>query len=252
MTAFYHGSTGLVGREFEAGTWCTTDIIEAIYYARCRGGSMVYVFAGAEHMKKRRKYYRLTAPRPPDECLEVVGHPPLPPSRTRSVKRSYKGAWYGLFFVATSFNHNRFIAMKRLFLLLCFLGAVAASASAQRFFDVYDVNDTLTDQDEIIYQTNHNGGPLLIDVPYYFSVQVEADSLSGANAGTIVLEFTNDRTATKWYTMSAYPELTIDGTTTSKTAWEGIVYARRVRIRAYTPSGTRTVGLRVYGSFKRM
>ena len=71
MTLF-HGSTGLIGDAFDAGTWCTQDIVEAIYYARRIGGDRVFVFWGALHIVPFRKYYRLSAPRKPDYCLKIA------------------------------------------------------------------------------------------------------------------------------------------------------------------------------------
>lgn len=139
--------------------------------------------------------------------------------------------------------------MKHIFsLLLLALALMAApeQAQAQRFFDIISpASDTLVDQDTLIYNTS----PVLIDVPYYYSIYVAADSLSGANAGTAYLQFCNDRTGTNWYNAET---LTIDGTSRSAALWQGIVYARRVRVYFITPSGTRTVWPIVNGSFKRI
>lgn len=141
--------------------------------------------------------------------------------------------------------------MKKLF-LFCLLAAAlfapATDVQAQRYFDVSDI-DTLTNQDTIIVTTANNSGPTLIDVPYYYSVHVMADSLSGANAGTVYLQVSNDRDGLKWYNAQT---LTIDGTTTSSALWEGILYARRARVYFITPSGTRSVRVQTYASFKRL
>jgi len=139
--------------------------------------------------------------------------------------------------------------MKHIFsLLLLALALLAAPerAEAQRFFDLISpASDTLVNQDTIIYTTT----PALIDVPYYYSIYVAADSLSGANAGFAYLQVCNDRTGTNWHTVQT---LTIDGTTRSAALWEGIVYARRIRVYFITPSGTRRVWPIVNGSFKRL
>lgn len=133
-------------------------------------------------------------------------------------------------------------------LLLLFLCSV--SASAQRFFDISSLSsDTLTNQTTKTYGTTFSGGPAIIDVPYYYSIYAAADSLSGANAGTAKLQVCNDRTGTNWYTLQT---LTIDGTSRSEALWEGIVYARRIRVYFDMPSGTRKVKPYVYGAFKRM
>ena len=139
--------------------------------------------------------------------------------------------------------------MKHIFsLLLLALALLAAPerAEAQRFFDLISpASDTLVNQDTIIYTTS----PALIDVPYYYSIYVAADSLSGANAGTAYLQVCNDRTGTNWYNAET---LTIDGTTRSSALWQGILYARRARIYFITPSGTRRVFPIVNASFKRL
>ena len=136
-----------------------------------------------------------------------------------------------------------------LFSLVLFATAVLAPTAdmkAQRYFDLISpASDTLVNQDTIIYTTT----PAIIDVPYYYSVYVAADSLSGANAGFAFLQFSNDRNGAVWHTAQT---LTIDGTTRSAALWEGIVYARRVRIYFITPSGTRRVFPIVNASFKRV
>lgn len=135
--------------------------------------------------------------------------------------------------------------MKKLIFTLSILFALAAQVEAQKYFDVIALNDTLTNQTTKTYTTN----PVLIDVPYYYSIHVAADSLSGSNAGTAKLQVCNDRTGTNWYTLQT---LTIDGTGTDEALWEGLLYARRVRIYYDMPSGTRKVRARLYASFKRI
>jgi hypothetical protein len=141
--------------------------------------------------------------------------------------------------------------MKRLIFLIsmvaCF--AVQHTVQAQKMFDIYANNDTLTNQTTKTYLTSHSGGPALLDVPYYYSVQVYADSLSGSNAGTAYLQVCNDRSGTNWITLQS---LTIDGTGTDSAIWEGIAYGRRMRIYYDMPSGTRKVRARVYAMFKRL
>lgn len=126
--------------------------------------------------------------------------------------------------------------------------APAPEVQAQRYFDVSDV-DTLTNQDTIIVTTANNSGPTLIDVPYYYSIHVVTDSLSGANAGTAYLQVSNDRNGSIWYNAQS---LTLDGATQQSVLWEGILYARRARVYFITPSGTRSVRVQTYASFKRM
>lgn len=135
--------------------------------------------------------------------------------------------------------------MKQIILFTIIALCLATStATAQRFFDI-SAADTLTNQDTVIQTTS----PVQLDVPYYYSIHVLADSLSGANAGTCYLQFSNHRSGSVWYNAQT---LTIDGTTTSQALWEGIVYARRVRVYWISPSGTRSVALRTYAAFKRV
>lgn len=140
--------------------------------------------------------------------------------------------------------------MKKIFLFILLLAA--GSLTAQRFFDIQSITaDTLVNQDTIIYTTNTSGagtGPAIIGAPYYYSIHVQADSVSGANAGFAYLQVSNHRSGSKWYTLQT---MTIDGSGTDETIWEGILYAHRVRIYFITPSGTRRVKPHVHAVFKR-
>jgi len=142
--------------------------------------------------------------------------------------------------------------MKQKFLfLLFFFAAILASlntAQAQRVFDFYKT-DTITDQDTITVLTTQNGGPSNIDVPYYYSVNILSDSLSGANAGTVYLQVSNDRNGTVWYNAQT---LTLDGATQQTALYEGILYARRMRVYIISPAGTRSTKVQVYGICKRV
>lgn len=139
--------------------------------------------------------------------------------------------------------------MKHIFSLLLLAFAIMVipeQTQAQRFFDLISpATDTLINQDTSIYSTT----PAILDVPYYYSIYAAADSLSGANAGFAYLQVSNDRTGANWHTVQT---LTIDGTTRSAALWEGIVYARRIRVYFITPSGTRRVFPIVNASFKKV
>jgi hypothetical protein len=133
-----------------------------------------------------------------------------------------------------------------LLLALAFSFFAAPEANAQRFFDMQSAaSDALVNQDTLIYTTT----PSLIDVPYYYSIYVQADSVSGANAGFAYLQVSNDRAGSVWVTTQT---LTIDGTGTDSALYEGILYARRVRVYCISPSGTRNVAIKVNSSFKRL
>lgn len=133
--------------------------------------------------------------------------------------------------------------MRKLLFLLA-LASAAFPLSAQRIIDVIALGDTLTNQTTKTYTTT----PVLLDVPYYYSFHVAADSISGSNAGTAKLQVCNDRTGTNWYTVQT---LTIDGPGTDEALWEGTLHAKRIRIYYDMPSGTRKVRARVYGTLKR-
>lgn len=133
--------------------------------------------------------------------------------------------------------------MKKILFLLAFAFSIA-QLPAQRIIDVIALGDTLTNQTTKTYATT----PVLLDVPYYYSFHVAADSISGSNAGTAKLQVCNDRTGTNWYTVQT---LNIDGTGTDEALWEGILYAKRIRVYYDMPSGTRKVRARVYGTLKR-
>lgn len=130
-------------------------------------------------------------------------------------------------------------------LLFGFLFAAAPVAQAQKYLDINVANDTLSNQ----VTKNYTTTPALIDVPYYYSIHVAADSISGANAGTVRLQVSNDRLGTTWYTVQT---MTVDGTGTDEALWEGLLYARRFRVQYEMPSGTRKVRARVYASLKRV
>lgn len=143
--------------------------------------------------------------------------------------------------------------MKKTFFLLFTFFLSLASATAQRYFDIQSATtDTLINQDTVIYTTTTSGGPLNLDVPYYYSIHVIADSLSGAdNAGYAYLQFSDQRgsSPTSWYTAQT---MTINGTLNTEAYWSGIAYARKVRVYFITPSGTKKIRPYCYASFKRV
>lgn len=139
--------------------------------------------------------------------------------------------------------------MKQKFLFALLLGLLAAPlVQAQKVFDITKV-DTISNQDTIIVTTATSRGPVTMDIPYYYSVHILTDSLSGSNAGTAYLQVCNDRTGTNWYNVQT---LTLDGATTQQVLYEGIAYARRMRVYFISPSGTRSTKVQVYGYFKKI
>ena len=129
---------------------------------------------------------------------------------------------------------------KHIFLILALaFSAFLPGASAQAPL-TYSHGDTLTNQDTVILYPI--SAAKFKSKNWNYSVHVRADSLSGANAGTAYLQFSND--GTLWWNHST--SITIDGPGTSfdEYGWDGILYAQRMRIYAITPSGTRSVRLR--------
>lgn len=117
-----------------------------------------------------------------------------------------------------------------------------------------DLNDTLETSSTFTYDFNlllFNGQD--ISHPWSYSVIVEADSLSGANAGTATLQFSNSPSNVSaanatWYNVSTE---TIDGATTQTFHFTGEVSASRARLVITSPSGTRETALKVQGTLKR-
>lgn len=138
---------------------------------------------------------------------------------------------------------KKFIIFSFLTFLLALFLAPSVSQAQRPFEEISDV-DSLVNQDTVILNLNYT-----FKKPYYFSVAIQADSISGANAGTCYLQFTNDKTVntTRWHTAQT---LTIDGAGTSSAIWEGIIYARRARLYFISPSGTRRTDIYTYISLK--
>lgn len=146
--------------------------------------------------------------------------------------------------------------MKQAFLFFLF-AAIAAilpgSASAQTWASVSD-STRLSGRDTNIVNllTDSRGKSGL----WSYSVHIVSDSISGATAGTVVLQTSNDgiywRTAANIYTGTAH-SLTLDGATQQTALWEGILYARRIRLYAITPDATaRVVSVRMKAFMRKV
>lgn len=122
-------------------------------------------------------------------------------------------------------------------LVAAFMLCGATEASAQRPEENLSDVDSLVNQDTFIVSLDYT-----FKAPYYYSIQIQADSVSGANAGTAYLQIANQKTAnpTRWNTLQT---LTIDGAGTTTATWEGILYARKARVYYISPSGTRRVNI---------
>jgi hypothetical protein len=128
-------------------------------------------------------------------------------------------------------------------LLLVLIIAGAAQAQGPRF-RTFANTEVLTNQDTAIYDIT--SGDFKWAATY--AVTVLTDSLTGANAGTVYLEYCDDPTGTYWVRDAS--SLTIDGAAQQTIRWNGTLTARRIRLYAITPSGSRTTRIRCYASIK--
>lgn len=131
--------------------------------------------------------------------------------------------------------------MKHIILLLLALVASFSNITAQAPI-TYSHGDTLSGRDTVILYLGLTDGKSK-QKNWKYSVHVRADSLTGANAGTAYLQFSND--GSLWWNHPT--SITIDGPASSydEYGWDGILYARRMRVYAITPDATaRTVRLR--------
>jgi hypothetical protein len=135
--------------------------------------------------------------------------------------------------------------MKHLLLFLLLLFAATATVSAQGpRFRAFANTEVLTNQDTAIYDIT--SGDFKWAATY--GITVVTDSLTGANAGTVYLEYCDDPTGTYWVRDAS--SLTIDGAATQTIRWTGTLTARRLRVYFITPSGSRTTRVRCYASIK--
>lgn len=137
--------------------------------------------------------------------------------------------------------------MKKLLFLISFAFAFlffeTPKAISQRSSELVADVDSLVNQDTVVLNFDWT-----FKRPYTYSIQVQADSVSGANAGFAYLQISNDATGTRWHTAQT---LTIDGTGSDYALWEGVLYGRKARVYFISPSGTRKVRLYTYAQFKQ-
>lgn len=126
--------------------------------------------------------------------------------------------------------------MKNLLLIFTFLLFLLPGAQAQDYLQVRD-STVLTNQDTQI--TNLVTSSQGLRYSWRYSVHIQSDSLSGATAGTVYLQGTNDGVV--WHTLQT---LTLDGAAQQNQVWNGDLYARRLRVYAITPSGSKTIRYR--------
>lgn len=133
--------------------------------------------------------------------------------------------------------------MKNLIFIFSLFLFLLPDAKAQDYLLVRD-STILTNQD------THINNLITLSAgtkaPWMYSVHIVSDSLTGSTAGTVTLQGTNDGVV--WYTISS---LTLDGAAQQSQVWTGTLYARRVRVYAITPSGTKTTRYRVKAVLKK-
>jgi len=137
--------------------------------------------------------------------------------------------------------------MKYRFLLLSLLFfGLSVVAQAQAYLFVKDSTHLVNQDTQIVNLLTLSQGRGQF---WGYSVSVRADSISGANAGTIYLQQTND--GNYWTTVGS--TVTIDGNAASydELTWEGTLYARRLRVYTITPAGTRNVKVVVRATLKK-
>lgn len=111
--------------------------------------------------------------------------------------------------------------------------------------------DTLGASDTLIIEFEHTGGQQIdFEQTYDYNWIITADSLSGANDGTVYLQTSNSAYGGTdvWYNAGT---TTIDGTTTQTINYTGTLLARRLRVYFLTPSGAKSIRINAQGLAKR-
>lgn len=139
------------------------------------------------------------------------------------------------------------------FALMLFTVSVVAQTNAARGV-IYTINedaDTLGTSTTLTYEFQEKGRG--VDFPtagWEYSFVVRADSISGANAGTVALQVSNSPGASSpvWVTIDTD---TIDGATPQVFAYDGVMRYRRIRVLVTSPSGTRRTDIAIDGVMKK-
>jgi hypothetical protein len=145
--------------------------------------------------------------------------------------------------------------MKNLIFFLLLAWSVTAQAQSGSHYRLWsDTNDTLGAYTTNTYDLNTLafGGNLVSDT-WSYSIDVEADSLSGsaADSSNVYLQTCNCDFNTVnpiWHNLQA---VDIDGTATQTWHWTGDIEGARLRIVASTQSGTKAIATRFYVTLKR-
>ena len=119
---------------------------------------------------------------------------------------------------------------------------------------IYTINadtDTLGASTTLAYEFQEKGRA--VDFPtsgWEYSFIVQADSVSGANAGTVALQVSNSLGASTpvWVTIDTD---TIDGSTAQVFTYDGVMRYRRIRVLVTSPAGTRRTDISIDAVAKR-
>lgn len=145
--------------------------------------------------------------------------------------------------------------MKQI-LFLFFFAAFAAilptsEAYGQTWVQVSDSTRMTNADTNIVYMLTDSRGKQGI---WAYSIHAISDSISGATAGTLVLQTSNNgiywRTAANLYTETAQT-LTLNGAAQQLANWEGVLYARRLRVYCIT-SGTQVTSVRIKAFMRKI
>ena len=145
--------------------------------------------------------------------------------------------------------------MKQAIFLFFFAAFAAmlptADVSAQTWVQVSDSTRMTNADTNVVYMLTDSRGKQGL---WAYSVHVVSDSISGATGGTLVLQTSNNgtywRTAQNIYTETAQT-LTLNGATQQTALWEGVLYARRLRIYCIT-SGTQVTSVRIKAFMRKI
>ena len=128
-----------------------------------------------------------------------------------------------------------------------------AQTNAPKTFTWVETGDTLGTSTTLTYEPVINGST---DKSKYWSydIIVESDSISGANAGTVTLQVSNDAPGTAaanviWYNLAS---ATIDGTADQVFHYTGTLNSRRIRVLVTSPSGTRRTNIELRGFLRQL
>jgi hypothetical protein len=143
--------------------------------------------------------------------------------------------------------------MKYIILLLALLPLTLSAQleAKQSEFTAYSV-DTLSATDTVIIEFLHaNGRGVDFKQTYDYTWIITADSLSGANDGTIYLQYSNTPYGVAnpvWYNAET---TVINGTTRQTIYYTGTLLTRRSRIYYLTPAGAKSIRVNTQGIAKR-